>query len=77
MVTSNQQIPELVEHLKRVPPKDLAIITLAWELVGPEGQIDVNQVQFRIEEVMLARDEAVAYTRATQRMVEALKQCLS
>jgi hypothetical protein len=77
MVTSNQQIPELVEHLKLVPPKDLAIITLAWELVGPDGQIDLQLVQFRIEEVMLARDEAVAYAQASQRMVEALKQCLS
>lgn len=76
MVTGDQRMAELVEALKQIPPKHLAIITLAWELVGADGNIDLNQVQFRIEEVMLARDEAVAYARATQQMVEALKLCL-
>ena len=67
---------ELVEYLKQVPPKHLQIITLAWELVGPDGKVDPEGARFRIEDLMLAKSEATTYAQATLRMREALDRCL-
>ena len=71
---------KLVQHLKQVPPKHLQIITLAWELVGPDGPdsigVDPERARFRIEDLMLAKAEATTYAQATLRMREALYRCL-
>jgi hypothetical protein len=68
---------ELVEHLKGVPPARLALIELAWALVGPEGAVDVDQARFHMEELLLAKAEATAYAQATNLLREALQQCLN
>jgi hypothetical protein len=77
MVTPDPGIQELVEYLKDIPPARLALITLAWELVGPDGKVDLEQALFRMEEVIVARAEATGYARATHEMVEALLKCPS
>ena len=67
----------LVAHLREIPAAKLLLIQLAWELAGEDGSIDQEQARFRMEEIMLAKSEATAYSQATHLMVEALKQCLS
>ena len=68
---------ELAEALKQVPPKHLQIITLAWELVGEDGEVDLEKTRYRMEDVLIAKNEATAYAQATHLILEALKQCLS
>ena len=68
---------ELAEALKEVPPKHLQIITLAWELVGEDGEVDLEKTRYRMEDVLLAKNEATGYAQATHQMLEALKQCLA
>lgn len=68
---------ELAEVLKQVPPAHLQIITLAWELVGEDGRVDIEKTRYRMEDILLARGEATSYAEGTHRMVEALKLCLS
>jgi hypothetical protein len=68
---------ELVEYLKAIPPAHLMLIDLAWELVGPDGAVDLNQARYRMEDIIIARGEATTYAQGTHLMVEALKQCLS
>ncbi|MFQ6027689.1 MAG: hypothetical protein ACE5Q6_09375 [Dehalococcoidia bacterium] len=67
---------ELVEYLKEIPPAHLMLIDLAWELVGPDGAIDLNQTRYRMEDILMAKGEATAYAQGTHLMVEALKRCL-
>ena len=47
------------------------------ELVGEDGSIDQEKARFRMEDILLAKGEATAYSQATHVMVEALQQCLS
>lgn len=68
---------ELVAHLREIPAANLLLIQLAWELAKEDGSIDQDQARFRMEEIMLAKGEAIAYSQATHLMVEALKQCLN
>jgi hypothetical protein len=77
MVTPGPSIDTLVEYLKQVPPTHLKLIDLAWELVRPDGTIDLEQVRFRMEDVVVARAEATGYARATHDMMEALLKCPS
>jgi hypothetical protein len=77
MVTPDPGIDTLVEYLKQVPPVHLQLIDLAWDLVKPDGTVDLQQVRFRMEEVMVARAEAAGYARATHDMMEALLKCAS
>ena len=68
---------ELVQHLKEIPAINLSLIQLAWDLVGEDGSIDQERARFRMEEIMLAKGEAIAYAQATHVLVEALQQCLN
>ena len=68
---------ELVQHLREIPAINLSLIQLAWELVGEDGSIDQEKARFRMEDILLAKGEATAYSQATHVMVEALQQCLS
>ena len=74
---TDPQITQLVGYLKQVPPAHLKLIDLAWDLVKPDGTSDLDQVRFRMEEVMVARAEAAGYARATHDMMEALLKCAS
>ena len=67
---------ELAEALKQVPPKHLQLITLAWELVGEDGLVDIHKARYRMEDIVVAKGEATGYAQATHQMLEALKQCL-
>lgn len=64
----------VIEALKRVPEKELLIFALARELVGADGQLDFERTVEKTPEINLAVAEARAYSRATQKAVEALRQ---
>ena len=68
---------ELALLLKEIPPANLMLIQLAWDLAKEDGSIDQEQARFRMEDIMLAKAEATAYAQATHLMVEALQQCLN
>ena len=70
-------LEELVQYLREIPPANLSLIQLAWELVGEDGSINQEKARFRMEDILLAKGEATAYAQATHLMVEALQQCLS
>ena len=67
---------ELVQHLKQVPPKHLQIITLAWELVGDDGEVDLEKTRYRMEDVVIAKNEATGYAQATHRRRRPAEQLL-
>jgi hypothetical protein len=67
---------ELVAYLKEIPPAHLMLIDLAWELVGPDGTVDLNLARYRMEDILIAKGEVTAYARGTHLMVEALEQCM-
>ena len=60
--------------LRRVPEKRLAVFALAAELVGPDGELDVDAAAARQPEVNLATAEAEGYTQATRQAIQALRQ---
>ncbi len=64
---------DLVEVLKDLPEVRLCLITLAWELTGDDGDLDMDKLTFRIKEVKEAVDEAEAYQRATKEAVRWLR----
>ncbi len=68
---------ELVESLKDIPAVELELIQLAWDLLDENGQLDLDKLRFRMEDINLAEPEASAYARATYLMREALKQCMN
>jgi len=72
--TKGRPRPTVVEILRRVPEKRLAVLALAAELVGPDGELDVDAAAARQPEVNLALAEAQAYARATHQAVRALRQ---
>ena len=60
---------DLVKALRTVPEKKLRLVELAWELVDPEGQPDLDKAAERLDEVNAACSEVNAYTNATQRLL--------
>ena len=72
--TKGRPRPVVVDVLRRVPEKRLAVFALAAELVGPDGELDVDAAAARQPEVNLATAEARAYARATEQAVRALRQ---
>ncbi|MCC7368791.1 MAG: PRTRC system protein C [Chloroflexi bacterium] len=72
--TKGRRRATVVEILRRVPEKRLAVFALAGELVGPDGELDVDAAAARQPEVNLATAEAESYSRATQQAVRALRE---
>jgi hypothetical protein len=66
------EIAQVVNILQTVPAKNLKLIQLVNELVGPDGDIDAKQVDKRDDEIALAKLEAEAYARATEQAIETL-----
>lgn len=66
--------PAIVAILRRVPPTRLRVFELAAELVGPDGDLDLDAAVAREPEVNLAIAEAGAYAAATRRAREALQR---
>ena len=64
--------PDVVAVLRRVPEKRLRVFELAAELLGPDGEVDVDAAAARQPEINLAIAEAEAYARATAQAVAAL-----
>ncbi len=64
---------DLVKALRTVPEKKLRLVELAWELVAPDGQPDMDKAAERVDEVGAACSEASAYTQATQGLLWQLK----
>ena len=65
--------PDVVAVLRRVPERRLRVFELAAELLGPDGEVDVDAAAARQPEINLAIAEAEAYARATGQAVEALR----
>lgn len=68
---------DVVRALKNVQKKDLSIIELARQLVGPDGRLDKDKAVFLGKEVADACQEAEAYSQATRRVVWSLKRLLT
>ena len=66
------EIAQIVNILQTVPAKNLKLIQLVNELVGPDGDIDAKQVDERDDEIALAKLEAEAYANATARAIDTL-----
>ena len=64
--------PNVVAILRRVPEKQLRVFELAAELIGENGEIDVDATALRQPEVNLALAEVEGYVRATRQATEAL-----
>jgi PRTRC genetic system protein C len=65
--------PDVVQVLRSVPEKRLAVMELAQELVDQDGEVDVDAAAARQPEINLAIAEADGYARATRQVVEALR----
>ena len=70
---ANRLGPDIAAILRRVPTKTLAVFDLAADLVNPVGELDLDATAARQPELNLARAEAEAYARATQRAVDSLR----
>jgi PRTRC genetic system protein C len=68
-----QRRPSVVAILRRVPPREPRVFDLAAELLGPDGDLDVDRAADRQPEINLAVAEAEAYARFTRQAVEALR----
>jgi hypothetical protein len=55
-----------------VPEKHLRVFELAADLIGENGEIDVDAAALRQPEVNLALAEVEAYVRATHQATEVL-----
>jgi len=64
---------ELIEILRQVPEKRLKIFELAWEVVGEDGNLDLDKVAFYSKELDQAISEAKAYSVETAEAVQCLK----
>ena len=71
------QVYELVEHLKAVPPTNLLLFDFVQTVLGEDGLVDENKVQFHMDQLLVAKAEAQAYIQGTTRLSRALKLCLS
>lgn len=69
-----RRAPDVVAVLRRVPARRLRIVELAQELLGADGELDVDRAAACQPEINLAVAEARAYARATQQAAEALRQ---
>jgi PRTRC genetic system protein C len=65
--------PDVVNVIRRVPEKRLAVMELACELFGDDGEVDVDVAAARQPEINLAIAEVEGYARATRQAVEALR----
>jgi hypothetical protein len=72
-MTYEEKIIEIVvEGLKKVPAKRLALIELANTIPVRNGSFDPHEVNRLQKEIQLAITEAIAYGSGTMRMVESL-----
>jgi PRTRC genetic system protein C len=62
----------IVAILRRAPEKRLRVFELAAELIGENGEIDVDAAALRQPEVNLALAEVEGYVRATHQATEVL-----
>jgi hypothetical protein len=56
---------DLVRALRTVPEKRLSILDLARELANEKGELDLEKMRARVDEVEMADREARAYAQAT------------
>lgn len=63
-----------VKIIRTVPAKNMKLIDLVNELVDSDGNLNPKQVNKRDAEINLARMEAAAYARATNKAVYTLMQ---
>ena len=63
----------VVAIVRGVASRRLAVFDLAADLVNPLGELDLDATAARQPELNLARAEAEAYARATQRAVDSLR----
>jgi PRTRC genetic system protein C len=69
-----RRAPGVVAVLRRVPARELGVFALAADLLGPDGELDLDAAADRQPEINLAVAEAEAYARATGRALEALRR---
>lgn len=68
-LTDSQRV---VNALKKVPEKRLAIIDLVWVALNDKGEPNYEVIVDRATEIGLAVKEAQAYATATENAVNAL-----
>ena len=64
----------LAEVLRTVPEKNLRLIEIANQIVGPDGRIDEKKRTKLEPELNLAEMEARAYVQTTHQAIEALRK---
>lgn len=67
----------LIDALKQVPPINLKLIDLTWQVMGKDGELDVEKCAFFSKEIEVAIQESRAYTQGTQEIVWSLRRLLS
>ena len=66
----------VVEALKTVPERRLALIELARKVIRSDGSLDQEAVLFHMKELELAIEEAEAYSESTRSLVWSVKALL-
>lgn len=66
---------DLVRILLTLPAHQLAIIQLAWQLMGDDGEISIEAVAFHAQELHVAAEEVRKFRRDVGGLVEALAKC--
>jgi len=67
---------DIVRILQDLPARYPRLITLAWEVVGEDGEIDPEKILFHAKEVAEAVNEANALKGASHELLEAVLRCI-
>ena len=70
------EIARIVDIISRVPPKSLRIVELLNEIPIVNGELDITEVEKRVDEISSAQDEARAYEQATEMSIRAIQELL-
>ena len=63
---------KFIQALKRVPERNLRLITLARDAVKADGTLDVEKLTFNMAELQTAMKEAQAYAESTRKAISCL-----
>lgn len=68
-----------IELLRRIPSTDLRLIALARDIIKEDGELDLDKLTFRMDELGTAVDEARAYVQDVSKAIswlQNLRRCL-
>lgn len=65
---------KLVAALQSLPEVRLRLITIAWEVVQADGNLDADAIGLHMKELDEAIEEAKEYSEATQELVACMTE---